>query len=198
MQETIKIQTPSGKEIIMSDGEVQVQNDIYRGFISINKTKVPQLKNQVYPVICISRTGQKAGYIVIREEDEKAARKFLAEISKRKAQEEQERIDAIIPGCGELKKAYEYRSVQFEIRDKYMERLYNTSIASGDDGKVEEAEAEVNRLETEYPVAKMYLKWSNCDPSSNYGYAANCAARALLEGASLEEAKKIAADYYVD
>lgn len=93
------------------------------------------------------------------------------------------------------KRAYEYKADQIEISEAYMERVIKTSIGSGNKGDVEGAEKKVNELEAKYPVAKMYIRWSNRNAASSSGYAALQAADALLAGASLEDAKKIAEDW---
>ncbi len=110
--------------------------------------------------------------VVVAKEMEKEVESFYSVIAAEKASMREEEINKRIPGFSELANAYNYRYDQIITNQKYMERGHRTSIFFGDSGKPEEA-----------------------DPSSSYGFAANRAAKALYDGATLAEAEKIANDW---
>lgn len=193
----IKTTTPSGNEVTINyDGKYKLNVkdiNLEAENIYVLTRPVPQFKNEKYPVIDIAGKS-----IVIIKADEKRIRIWIAEIDKMKKEKKDNELNTHIPGCTELQTAYDYRYNQIEISRRYMDRVMATSIGSGDKGNPEGAEKKVRELEQKYSTAKKYIKWVNADPSSNYGFAAHQAAKALYNGATIEDAEKIANNYNVD
>lgn len=177
----IKIKTPSGKEMTVNENDETARSRIS--------------KDDKYVYLVVKHDGLN---IVVAKEMENEVQNFYREIAIEKANLKTEELNKRIPGYTELSKAYDYRMEQIYISNAYMERGHRTSIFSGDKGKVREAEIRVNELEEQYPVAKLYIKWENADPASNYGFAANQAAEALYNGATLEEAERISKDWDIN
>jgi len=128
--------------------------------------------------------------VAIPKQDIKKVNDFF-----KKYKSENSEVNKKIPGHNELKQAYDERSKQLRISGEYEDSLVDTSIASGARGNETESEKKIKDLEKKYPKAKMYIKYSNANPSSSSGSKAWRAAQALLDGKTLEDAEKIAKDY---
>lgn len=192
----LTVKTPTGKDVEISfDGSnytvsIPVVNLIQTtDYIRLSKKVMVKQLDGYYPTMLLDKP------VTIDTQYYETVNNFIREIESQKSADKLAKINAAIPGYSELLAAYDYRSEQLEINRNYMERAYQTSIGSGNQGDVDEAEAKVAELENEYPIANMYIYWINRDPSSNFGYQANKAAEALFCGASIENANKIANDF---
>jgi len=177
---TINTKTPSGKEITL--------NETGRYF----KQPIPQLNNKIHTIVQLE--GDKTMYVIAKDQEE-IVQNFYDAIRKEKKEVEIKELNQRIPGYTELQNAYEYRANQIYTNEKYMQRLFDTSIGSGDKGDIVEAEAKVKELEEKYPIAQKYIKWNHGNPACSSGYAANKAAEALYNGATIEEAIEISKDW---
>lgn len=194
----LNLNTPSGKII-----ELSVTDDGYSITIpeaNLNfSVKYPDiskgnLDGNPYPYLHARNMGTN---IVFLPEQEGPARSWLNAQENAKYEAREAAIEEKIPGRSELKQAYENLERAQDLWDDYMDRAMETSIGSGDNGNVPEAEAILADLQATYPVAVKYLAWVGRDASTASGYQANLAAKALLNGCSLEEAEKIANNYDV-
>lgn len=182
--EKLFAKTPTGKGIeIVYDGE--------KFTVSIPEINLTQAADYLYirsfgpPALNLNKP------IALDAKSIDGVKKFLEDIEKEKTKKR----DEAIPGYSELKAAYDYRSEQLDLYQSYMDRAVRTSIGSGDSGDVDGAEEKIEELEKKYPIAKAYIYWINRDPSTVSGYQANHAAKALIDGKSLEDARRIANDY---
>jgi len=192
----LTVKTPTGKDVEISfDGSNYTINipdanlNQTTDYIRLSKSIMVKQLGKAYPTMLLDKP------IVIDTQYYDLVNNFIREIENKKSAEKLAKLNVAIPGYSRLLAAYDYRSEQLEINRNYMERAYQTSIGSGNQGDVDEAEAKVAELENEYPIANMYIYWINRDPSSNFGYQANKAAEALFCGASIENANKIANDF---
>lgn len=192
----LTVKTPTGKEVVISynDGNYTISVPAANltqttDYIPLSKSVMVKQLNGLYPTMLLDKP------ITIDKQYYDTVNNFIREIESQKSADKIAKTNAAIPGYSELLAAYDYLSEQIEINRNYMERAYQTSIGSGNQGDVDGAEKRVADLESKYPIAKMYIYWIDRDPSTDFGYHANKAAEALLNGSSLEDANKIANDF---
>lgn len=157
------------------DGKVHAKRD------NLKKLPKPETRNGMTAVGSIAK-------IALTQERYDLVQAKIDEMKADKAAQ----IVRNIPGAGELKAAYEKRTNELDYYQSFMEKSHRQSFNKDRQPQVEQAEADVKALEEKYPKAAQYLKWKGRDSSSDSGFRAWQAAKALEEGKSLEEAKKIA------
>ena len=102
------------------------------------------------------------------------------------------KIHRNIPGARELKRAQEALAAGLDKDEERMRRIMRDSFSSSKPVGVGELQNKVDELKRQYPKAAAWMKWSTMSPATDMGFRARQAAKALEEGQSLEEAKKIA------
>ena len=192
----LTVKTPTGKDVeINFDGSnytvsvPAVNLTQTTDYIRLSKSVMVKQLGKAYPTMLLDKP------VTIDTQYYETVNNFIREIESIKSANKLAKLNAAIPGYSELLAAYDYRSEQIDVNRNYMERAYQTSIGSGNQGDVDAAGKKVIELESKYPVAAKYIYWINRDPSSNFGYQANKAAEALLNGSSLADANKIANDF---
>jgi len=108
-------------------------------------------------------------------------------------------MDKLLTGHNELIAAISNRSELFKSYDYLQYQAESQGFISPDLRKLipllEQADKDIKNLKLEYPKAASYINWIDKDPSSDMGFKARLAAKALLKGASLKDAEKIANDW---
>jgi hypothetical protein len=98
-------------------------------------------------------------------------------------------LEAVVPGLDALTQAYRERAI---ARNDILSAGGYKYLPDDEKAAVDDLEAQVSRLEREFPRAASYIFWSRGNPRTYAGRAARLAAAALLDGASMEEAYTIA------
>jgi hypothetical protein len=117
------------------------------------------------------------------------------QVNAEKAAAKSAEMEITLPGLAALTAAYAARGISWTAYNAAMKQGRKTSVFNTDEKGKKEAEELVTTLTALHPKAQAYIVYSKADPASSMGFASNKAAKALLNGQSLSEAKEIANDW---